>query len=68
MKSKLDTSGGGKLIVSFDGRAAGGHAQGMPGAVGEVLGAIELAQYNSAGPVRPYEMGDAQKYANKLKA
>lgn len=40
----------------------------MPGAVGEVLGAIERAQYNSAGPVRPYEMGDAQKYANKLKA
>jgi|LakMenEpi03Aug12_release.lakeMendotaPanAssembly.Ray.scaffolds.fasta_scaffold5426821_1 hypothetical protein len=44
MKNKLDTSGHGhKLIVSFDGRAAGGHPEGMPGAVGEVLSAIELA-------------------------
>ncbi len=69
MKSKLDTSGvGEKRIVSFDGRAAGEHAEGMLGAVGEVLSAIELAQYKSSGPVRPYEMGDAQKYANKLKA
>ena len=65
-KGRLDTHD--KLIVSFDGRAAGGHPDGMPGAVGEVFSALELSQYNNARPVRPYEMGDAQKYANKLKA
>ena len=57
-----------KLIVSFDGRVAGGHPQGMPGAVGEVLSAIEFSQYTNTQPVKPYEFGDAQRYANKLKA
>ncbi len=59
-KNKLDSSSrGDKLIVSFDGRAVGGHPQGILGAVGEVLSAIELAQYNNTRPVKPYELGDA---------
>lgn len=31
-----------KLVVSFDGRVAGNHPDGMHGAVGEALGAIEF--------------------------
>jgi hypothetical protein len=32
----------------------------MPGAVGEILSAIDLAQYNyNQQNVKPYEMGDA---------
>ena len=47
------------MIVSFDGRAAGNHPDGMPGAVAEVLSAIEFSQYSGTRPVKPYELGDA---------
>lgn len=40
----------------------------MPGAVSDVLSAIDFSQYEGKRAVRPYEMGDAQRYANKLKA
>lgn len=58
-----------KNLISMDGRAAGSHQGGLGGAVGEVLTNLDSLKIPTThvSPERPYQLGDAQKYANKLR-